>query len=90
MLLPLTVSPSFSTKISDANPQQKDVNWGTAELMTWLSADGVPRQGILFKPEDFDPKKKYPMISYFYEDLSDGLHGYVAPRPGSSISVSPR
>ncbi len=86
----LWVGPSLTnlTKISDANPQQKDFNWGTAELVTWLSADGVPRQGILYKPEDFDPRKKYPMISYFYEDLSDGLHGYVAPRPGSSISVS--
>jgi len=84
------VGPSLTqmTKISDANPQQQDINWGTAELVTWLSADGIPSQGILFKPEDFDPKKKYPMISYFYEDLSDGLHSYVPPRPGSSISVS--
>ena len=47
--------------------------------MTWLSDDGVPRQGILYKPENFDPTKKYPMISYFYEELSDGLYGYIAP-----------
>jgi dipeptidyl aminopeptidase/acylaminoacyl peptidase len=67
------------TKISDANPWQKDYNWGTAELVTWTSSDGVPLQGILYKPENFDPKKKYPMISYFYEDLSDGLHNYIPP-----------
>lgn len=77
----LWVGPSFTalSKISDANPWQKEYNWGTAELVTWTSADGVPLQGILYKPENFDPSKKYPMISYFYEDLSDGLHSYVPP-----------
>jgi dipeptidyl aminopeptidase/acylaminoacyl peptidase len=34
---------------------------------------------LLYKPEDFDPSKKYPMIAYFYEDRSDGLHSYVQP-----------
>jgi dipeptidyl aminopeptidase/acylaminoacyl peptidase len=77
----LWVGPNLTslTKISDANPWQKDYNWGTAELVTWNSSDGVPLQGILYKPENFDPSKKYPMISYFYEDLSDGLHNYVPP-----------
>jgi dipeptidyl aminopeptidase/acylaminoacyl peptidase len=67
------------TKISDANPQQKDYNWGTAELVRWTSADGKPLKGILYKPENFDPTKKYPMISYFYEVLSNGLYNYVPP-----------
>jgi len=77
----LWVGKSFTelTKVSDANPWQKDYNWGTAELVNWLSADGHPMQGILYKPENFDPSKKYPMVSYFYEDLSDGLHNYVPP-----------
>lgn len=77
----LWVGPSLTslTKVSDANPWQKEYNWGTAELVTWSSTDGRPLQGILYKPENFDPKKKYPMISYFYEDLSDGLHSYVPP-----------
>src|SRR6185436_4589453 len=44
----LWVGPSLTslTKVSDANPWQKDYNWGTAELVTWLSADGIPLQGI--------------------------------------------
>ena len=77
----LWTGPSLTniTRISDANPWQKDYNWGTAELVTWTSSDGKPLQGILYKPENFDPAKKYPMVSYFYEDLSDGLHNYVAP-----------
>ncbi len=77
----LYVGPSLTslTKLSDANPWQKEYNWGTAELVTWTSTDGIPLQGILYKPENFDPSKKYPMVSYFYEDLSDGLHNYVPP-----------
>jgi dipeptidyl aminopeptidase/acylaminoacyl peptidase len=77
----LYVGPSLTNvaQISDANPWQKEYNWGTAELVTWTSMDGKPLQGILYKPENFDPNKKYPMISYFYEDLSDGLYSYVPP-----------
>lgn len=68
-----------TTRISDVNPQQKEVSWGTNELVQWQSMDGRTLQGILFKPDGFDPKKQYPMITYFYESLSDGLNSYVAP-----------
>ena len=66
-------------RISDANPQQAEFNWGTAELVRWISADGIPLEGILYKPENFDPSKKYPMITYYYERLSDNLNRYVPP-----------
>jgi len=71
-------------KLSDINPQQSQYNWGTAELVHWKTFDGKTSEGILYKPEDFDPKKKYPMITYFYEKLSDGLHQYSAPAPTAS------
>ena len=71
-------------KVSDANPQHSEYLWGTAELVHWRSADGIPLQGILYKPEGFDPSRKYPMMVYFYERSSDGLHGYHLPAPGSS------
>jgi hypothetical protein len=77
----LWVGPSLTnlTRISDANPQQKDYNWGSAELVRWRSADGVELKGILYKPENFDPNKKYPLIAYFYEILSNNLYSYVPP-----------
>lgn len=71
-------------RISHANPQQSEYLWGTAELVEWTSADGVPLQGILYKPEDFDPSKKYPLVVYFYERMSDGLHAHYAPVPHRS------
>jgi dipeptidyl aminopeptidase/acylaminoacyl peptidase len=48
----------------------------------------VALQGVLIKPENFDPKKKYPMLVYIYERLSQSLHNFVDPRPGTSINLS--
>ncbi|NNK63063.1 MAG: S9 family peptidase, partial [Gemmatimonadetes bacterium] len=58
--------------------------WGTAEIYEWTSADGIPLQGILYKPDGFDPSQQYPMMVYFYERSSDGLHGYTIPAAGGS------
>lgn len=71
-------------KLSAINPQQADYNWGTAELMHWTTPKGYPGTGILFKPENFDPKKKYPMIAYFYEKVSETLNSYIPPAPTPS------
>jgi dipeptidyl aminopeptidase/acylaminoacyl peptidase len=86
----LHVGPSLTalTRVTDANPFQRDYNWGTVELVSWRSDDGVPLQGLLFKPEDFDPRKQYPLISYFYERLSDGLHNYVPPTGRNIINAT--
>lgn len=66
-------------KITNANPQQKDFNWGTAELISWISADGIALEGVIYKPENFDPSKKYPMIVNFYETNSSGLYNHRVP-----------
>ncbi|MDN3548315.1 S9 family peptidase [Mucilaginibacter aquaedulcis] len=71
-------------KLSDINKQQAEYNWGTASLVSWTTTKGHQSQGILYKPEDFDPTKKYPMIVYFYEKLSDGLYNYITPAPTPS------
>ena len=76
-------------RVSDVNPQQADYRWGTAELVSWSSLDGIPLQGMLFKPDGFDPSEQYPMMVYFYEKMSNGLYQHRPPRAGgSSISVS--
>ncbi len=84
----LWTGPSLDalTRISDANPQQKDVNWGTVELVRWTSADGIPLKGLLFKPEDFDSTRKYPLIAYFYEQLSQNLNNYAPPNGRNVIN----
>ena len=71
-------------KLSNANPQMKDYLWGTVELVEWKSTDGVPLQGLLYKPENFDTNKKYPMMVYFYERSSDTMHRHRVPAPSAS------
>ncbi len=71
-------------QISNANPQQKDFIWGTAELVSWTSLDGRILEGTLHKPENFHPGKKYPMIVNFYEKSSQGLFSHHIPERGRS------
>ncbi|MBL0741640.1 alpha/beta hydrolase family protein [Chryseolinea lacunae] len=77
----LNFAPSSSKKLSDANPQMKQYLWGTVEIVKWMSLDNVPLQGLLYKPDNFDASKKYPMIVYYYEKNSDGIHQHVSPEP---------
>jgi dipeptidyl aminopeptidase/acylaminoacyl peptidase len=72
-------------QVSDANPQQADYLWSTVELIQWRSTDGRVLQGLLYKPEDFDPSRKYPMMVYFYERNSNNLHTHYEPIPHRSV-----
>lgn len=74
-----------SKQLSHINPQMKDYNWGTAELVSWNAYDGKKIEGLLYKPEDFDASKKYPMMIYFYETHSDDLNQHYMPQPSWSI-----
>ena len=75
---------STSKVISNANPQQADYNWGTSELFTWEAYDGKKLQGVIVKPDNFDPDKQYPLLVNFYEKSSDNLHGHRRPYPHRS------
>ncbi|OQP62963.1 alpha/beta hydrolase family protein [Niastella populi] len=72
------------TQLHATNPQQKEYNWLTCELVKWTMFDGKRSEGLLYKPENFDPKKKYPVIFYFYEKYSDELYAYRPPAPSAS------
>jgi dienelactone hydrolase len=76
------------TPLSDVHPERQ-YNWLTAELLTWKSLDGSELQGVLYKPENFDPRKKYPVIIYPYEKQANNLHEYLSPAPvaGGAVNV---
>ncbi|MFN9954646.1 MAG: S9 family peptidase, partial [bacterium] len=59
-------------RVSHANQQQSEYNWGSIELVEWTSLTGEKLRGLLVKPDGFDPAKQYPMIVNFYERVSDG------------------
>ncbi|MBI9046388.1 MAG: S9 family peptidase [Anaerolineaceae bacterium] len=46
------------------NFQDKISNWDLAvrEVFNWKSLDGTPIEGVLTRPRDFDPNRKYPLL----------------------------
>lgn len=66
-------------KVSDINAFQKDFAWGKSELIEYKNADGKRLQGVLFYPANYEAGKKYPMITYIYERLSQRLNQYMPP-----------
>lgn len=66
-------------KLTNINPQQSEFLWGKAELVSWTSLDGIRLEGVVYKPADFDPTKRYPLIVNFYDKNSSTLHSYRTP-----------
>lgn len=61
-------------------------NWNTPvnEVISWKSKDGATIEGILLKPKNFDPNKKYPLLCVIHGgptaiDLPDPAPGGVYP-----------
>lgn len=82
---------SFATNetISATNPHQKDFIWSTVEMVEWKSFAGDTLRGLLYKPDNFDLTKKYPMMVYFYERSSETSNRYNYPQPSRSIISIP-
>lgn len=71
---------SFRHKVTDLGKQIEDFIWGEAELVRWISEKGDSLDGVFIKPENFDAKKKYPVIVFFYEKFSPNMYNFWAPR----------
>jgi len=83
-LLHNTTELNNEVRVSIANPQQKDYRWGDVESVNWVNLNGKRVEGLLYTPENFDSKKKYPLIVNFYERSSRGLNRHRAPSAGRS------
>ncbi len=70
-------------QVTALNPFQEEYAWGRAELLDFESTAGLPLQAALFYPANYDPAKRYPMLVYTYELLTDRLHEYVVPNISS-------
>jgi len=78
-----------SRKISNVNPQIAEFAWGATELVEYTNADGVPLQGVLIKPANYQAGRRYPVITYFYERQSQRLYEWneavVNHRPSFAV-----
>ena len=66
-------------KVTDVNPMMADYYWGKMELISYKSNDGDSLQGYYIKPENFDPKKRYPVVIFFYEIMSNDAYKFMMP-----------
>jgi dipeptidyl aminopeptidase/acylaminoacyl peptidase len=79
-------------KITDANPQIADYAWGKRVLVDFANSKGRKLQATLTLPANYQPGKKYPMLVYIYEILSNTHHTFSMPvyddRPHMSAYAS--
>jgi dipeptidyl aminopeptidase/acylaminoacyl peptidase len=89
---PTTLSEIYKTSLDSYKPvaltnftkQIKPWKPGTSEVISWKSKDGATIEGVLHKPEDFNPNKKYPLFVVIHGgptgiDYPSVPTGYVYP-----------
>jgi len=63
---------SFQPKrLTTMGDQLKGWKIGAREVIEWRSKDGTPIEGVLIKPADFDPSKKYPLVIIIHSGPSN-------------------
>ena len=75
-------------QVSQGDLQRQPFAWGRAELRTYRSLHGEILPMAVFLPANFDPAKKYPLIVYLYERLSQTVNWFIPPTPGTTINPS--
>ena len=56
------VTPFEPVTLTRMTDQVSDLVLGSREVISWKSQDGTVIEGVLVKPADFDPQKKYPLL----------------------------
>ncbi|SNR15975.1 S9 family peptidase [Tenacibaculum jejuense] len=77
-----TTDSTFSNpvKLTKSSEQIKDWAVATSEVISWKSKDGEIIEGVLNKPMNYDPKKKYPLLVIIH----GGPTGVSIPGPTAS------
>jgi dipeptidyl aminopeptidase/acylaminoacyl peptidase len=70
---------SSASPVSQTNPFMGEYGWGRSTIVDYRSQSGQALQGALYYPADYEPGRRYPMVVYMYEKLSDGVHQFSAP-----------
>ena len=56
------MKPFTPRAVTNMAEQVRPYHLARRELFEWKSKDGTPIEGVLIKPADFDPSKKYPLL----------------------------
>jgi dipeptidyl aminopeptidase/acylaminoacyl peptidase len=79
-------------KVTDANPFITEYAWGSRVLVDFKNSKGQRLQATLTLTANYEKGKKYPMLVYIYEKLSNTHHTFSMPvyddRPHMSTYAS--
>jgi dipeptidyl aminopeptidase/acylaminoacyl peptidase len=67
-------------QVTDAHPEIfKEFAWGTKKLVDYKNSKGQRLQATLTLPANYEPGRRYPMLVYFYEIMSNTHHSFPIP-----------
>lgn len=71
-------------KITEMSAQITDWETAQSEVINWKSKDGTTIEGVLHRPKNYDPSKKYPLMVVIHGgptgiDTPTPVPGYVYP-----------
>lgn len=86
----LAAVPSLADarQVTETNPFQRDYAWGRSSLIEYRTLKGQRLQGALYYPAGYAPGRRYPMIVYVYERLSQAVHNYSPPSERTPYNTS--
>ena len=58
----LTQTSASPVRVTNLNMQTSSWTTSALEVVSWKSQDGTTIEGVLHKPADFDPARKYPLL----------------------------
>ncbi|MFN8354260.1 MAG: S9 family peptidase [Spirosomataceae bacterium] len=73
------------TQLTNLSEQIKGWKTAVSEVVRWQSKDGAEIEGVLHKPANYDPKKKYPLMVMIH----GGPTGVDTPTPVPGGAVYP-
>jgi len=89
---PTTLTEIYKTAVTRWQPvpltsmTDQIATWtvGTSDVVSWQSRDGTTIEGVLHKPSDFDPARKYPLLVVIHGgptgiDYPAPIQNYVYP-----------
>jgi dipeptidyl aminopeptidase/acylaminoacyl peptidase len=65
--------------LKQSNSQQELYQWGKSEMIHYADSRGNLLSGALFYPAGYDAAKRYPLVVYIYETVSQDINSYVNP-----------
>lgn len=75
-------------QVSHTNAMLANYAWGKQELLSYVNSRGDTLQMMLTYPANYEPGRKYPMVVYYYEKLSQGFNRFVVPSDRSLYNVA--